>query len=77
MEPYLKMIADKEDREEKVGMIDPRGAWGRASVYYRYMGSLTTPPCTQGVVWTIVKRVGLTKHEIYWTSGILFPPSSL
>jgi carbonic anhydrase len=41
------------------------------------MGSLTTPPCTQGVVWTIVKRVGLTKHEIYWTSGILFPPSSL
>ncbi|KAG8047514.1 hypothetical protein GUJ93_ZPchr0008g11992 [Zizania palustris] len=63
MEPYLRMIADKKDREEKVGVIDPRGLRGRASVYYRYMGSLTTPPCTEGVIWSIVKRVGLTRND--------------
>ncbi|XP_062195919.1 alpha carbonic anhydrase 7-like [Phragmites australis] len=57
LEPFLKRIADKRDREERVGVVDPHGVRGWASVYYRYMGSLTVPPCTEGVVWTIVKRV--------------------
>uniref|UniRef100_A0A453QM09 Alpha-carbonic anhydrase domain-containing protein n=1 Tax=Aegilops tauschii subsp. strangulata TaxID=200361 RepID=A0A453QM09_AEGTS len=65
LEPYLEMIADRKDREEKMGMMDPRGARGKASVYYRYVGSLTTPPCSEGVIWTIVKRVRtVSRHQL-------------
>ncbi|VAH98254.1 unnamed protein product [Triticum turgidum subsp. durum] len=65
LEPYLEMIADRKDREEKMGMMDPRGARRKASVYYRYVGSLTTPPCSEGVIWTIVKRVRtVSRHQL-------------
>ncbi|CAO2188561.1 unnamed protein product [Urochloa humidicola] len=57
MESFIRRIADKRGREEHVGVVDPRAVRGRASVYYRYMGSLTAPPCTEGIIWTIIKRV--------------------
>ncbi|KAJ6838262.1 alpha carbonic anhydrase 7-like [Iris pallida] len=33
------------------------------SPYYRYLGSLTTPPCTEGVIWSLMKQTMTVSRE--------------
>ncbi|GJS86162.1 alpha carbonic anhydrase 7-like protein [Tanacetum coccineum] len=63
MEPYFKALASTKDVEKSVGMIDPRDIKVGSRKYYRYVGSLTTPPCTQNVTWTIVNKVRTVSRE--------------
>lgn len=35
--------------------IDPAGMLPRDAAYYMYVGSLTAPPCTEGVTWFVLK----------------------
>ena len=47
--------AGKPRHEERV-LINARDLLPRDTGYYRYMGSLTTPPCSEGVNWYLLTQ---------------------
>ncbi|KAE8099691.1 hypothetical protein FH972_017648 [Carpinus fangiana] len=55
-------MIDKKD-EKKIGVINPAEIKMGGKKYYRYIGSLTIPPCTEGVIWTISKKIMTVSRE--------------
>ena len=57
----LKAVFDKMPKaagpELSTGdYIDPGALLPKAGGYFRYMGSLTTPPCSEGLTWTVYRE---------------------
>lgn len=52
-----KVLTDFSHQEEEIpGVeIDPAGLLPDDVAYYTYMGSVTAPPCTEGVRWYVLK----------------------
>lgn len=53
-------------------MVDPAGLLPRDRALYRYMGSLTTPPCSEGVNWHVLATpVTASKEQIAALAAVM------
>jgi carbonic anhydrase len=61
---YMPKTEGKE--QEIAGVeVNPAGLLPRDLAYYTYVGSLTAPPCTEGVTWLVLKTpVDISAEEI-------------
>ncbi|KNA12335.1 hypothetical protein SOVF_126880 [Spinacia oleracea] len=65
IENELKLLISNKNSSEEImsGIVNPSDVRMEGSRYYRYMGSLTTPPCDEGVIWTVETKVGSVSLE--------------
>ncbi|EXC22913.1 hypothetical protein L484_007522 [Morus notabilis] len=66
METHLQDIANmsyNSQPQKLVGIVDLRQLNIRSRRYYRYIGSLTVPPCTQSVVWIVLQQTRPVARE--------------
>lgn len=60
-QPVVQMVwnnlpLEKNEPAPGVGLIDLQQLLPSDRSYYTYMGSLTTPPCSEGVLWLVMRQ---------------------
>ena len=69
--PHLPIEPDQRSRVENV-LINARDFMPDDKSYYRYAGSLTMPPCTEGVSWYVLKEsIEASAEQIDLLRGVL------
>jgi carbonic anhydrase len=71
---WTYMPLDTGDRVRMpTGLIDMNELLPKDQRYYQFMGSLTTPPCTEGVLWLVLKQPTPVSREQIKLFSQLFP----
>jgi carbonic anhydrase len=56
-------MSKAEGKSELPTKVSAAGLLPKSHDYYRYNGSLTTPPCTEGVRWIVMKKPMTVSQE--------------
>lgn len=62
--------------EKVADMIDPGGLLPADRGYWTYLGSLTTPPCTEGVRWFVMEQDMSVSRDQWRRFAAIFPVNS-
>jgi carbonic anhydrase len=69
--PYLPLEIGQRNRRSDI-LVNARDLMPADKSYYRYAGSLTTPPCTEGVSWYVLKHsIQMSKEQIAMLKGVI------
>ncbi len=69
--PYLPLEPDQSANLPTV-KFNARDLMPTDKSYYRYIGSLTNPPCTEGINWYVLRTpLSFSKEQIETISGII------
>jgi carbonic anhydrase len=64
---------EKNLTEPAAGTLDLTQLLPEDRRYFTYMGSLTTPPCSEGVLWVVLKQPALVSPEQVAVFSRLYP----
>lgn len=74
LKAFFDSMPGKAGPEVRVGnAIDIAAIVPKNGGYFRYMGSLTTPPCSEGLTWTVHKQPVEASVEQIQKFAALFP----
>lgn len=73
LEPIFENLPAQEGNTKQIASFDTAGLLPGSLAHYAYQGSLTTPPCSEGVSWHVLKEPVQMSNEQMNAFKKLFP----
>ncbi len=74
---WAEMPEDAGDKHKIADGIDAEALMPESRDYYRFNGSLTTPPCSEGIRWLVMKEaITASEQQIEAFKSVLHHPNN-